>query len=75
MLAALAAAPLLFGVLLAVALGGYLALQFAPDLVRGLRAGSAPRQSNMTHLAPFRRGFFSCSNKSPPDREFVRSEM
>ena len=43
-LAALAAAPLLFGVLLAVALGGHLALQFAPDLVRGLRAGSAPRR-------------------------------
>ena len=45
-LAALVAAPLLFGVLLAVALGGYLALQFAPDLVRGLRAGSAPRRMN-----------------------------
>jgi hypothetical protein len=39
-LAALAAAPLLFGVLLAVALGGYMALQFAPDAVRGLRSGS-----------------------------------
>jgi hypothetical protein len=39
-LAALAAAPLLFGVLLALALGGYMAVQFAPDLVRGLHAGS-----------------------------------
>jgi hypothetical protein len=31
-LATLAAAPLLFGVLLAVALGGYMALQFASHL-------------------------------------------
>ena len=43
-LAALAAAPFLFGVLLAVALGGYMTLQFAPDLMRGLRASSAPRR-------------------------------
>ena len=38
-LAALVAAPLLFGVLLAVALGGFVAVRFAPDLMRGLRAG------------------------------------
>jgi len=38
-LAALVAAPLLFGVLLAVALGGFMAVRFAPDLMRGLRAG------------------------------------
>jgi gas vesicle protein len=43
-LATLAAAPFLFGVLLAVALGGYMTLQFAPDMVRGLRASSAPRR-------------------------------
>ena len=43
-LAALAAAPLLFGVLLAVALGGYMVGRFAPDLVSGLRASSAPRR-------------------------------
>jgi hypothetical protein len=45
MLAARAAAPFLFGVRLAVALAGYLAcLQFAPDLVQGLRASAAPRR-------------------------------
>jgi hypothetical protein len=42
-LAALAAAPLLFGVFLAVALGGYMLVRFVPDLVSGLRASSAPR--------------------------------
>ena len=43
-LAALVAAPFLFGVLLAVALGGYMVVQFAPNLVSGLRATSAPRR-------------------------------
>ena len=43
-LAALAATPLLFGLLLAVALGGYMGVRFAPDLVSGLRARSAPRR-------------------------------
>jgi hypothetical protein len=37
-LAALAAAPLLVGIVLAVALGGFMVVRFAPDLVRGLRA-------------------------------------
>jgi hypothetical protein len=41
-LAALAAAPLLFGVLLAVALGGYMVVRFAPDWVSGPRASAAP---------------------------------
>jgi hypothetical protein len=44
LLAALVAAPLLFGVLLAVALGGFMAVRFAPDMVRGMRAGSARRR-------------------------------
>ena len=43
-LAALVAAPFLFGVLLAVALGGYMVVRFAPNLVSGLRATSAPRR-------------------------------
>jgi hypothetical protein len=38
------AAPFLFGVLLAIALGGYLLVRFASDLVSGLRASSAPRR-------------------------------
>jgi hypothetical protein len=49
-LAALVAAPLLFGILLAVALGGYMVLQFAPDLVHGLRASSAPAVRAPLHL-------------------------
>ena len=43
-LATLVAVPLLFGVLLAVALGGVITLNFVPDWVRGLRSwiGAAP---------------------------------
>ena len=37
-LATLVAVPLLFGVLLAVALGGVMILNFVPDWVRGLRS-------------------------------------
>lgn len=42
-LATLVAIPFLFGVLLAVTLGGVRALHFAPDWVRAPRSGSAPR--------------------------------
>lgn len=42
-LATLVAVPFLFGVLLAVTLGGVMALHFAPDWVRAPRSGSAPR--------------------------------
>ena len=42
-LATLVAIPFLFGVLLAVTLGGVMALHFAPDWVRASRSGSAPR--------------------------------
>jgi hypothetical protein len=42
-LATLVAVPFLFGVLLAVTLGGVMALHFAPDWVRAQRSGSAPR--------------------------------
>jgi hypothetical protein len=43
-LATLVAVPLLFGVLLAVALGAVMTLNFVPDWVRGLRSwiGAAP---------------------------------
>jgi hypothetical protein len=41
-LATLVAVPFLFGVLLAVGLGGVITLNFAPDWVRGLRSGSPP---------------------------------
>ena len=41
-LATLVAVPFLFGVLLAVGLGGVMTLNFAPDWVRGLRSGSPP---------------------------------
>jgi hypothetical protein len=37
-LATLVAVPFLFGVLLAVALGGVMTLNFVPDWVRGLRS-------------------------------------
>jgi hypothetical protein len=40
-LAALAAAPLLVGFLLALALGGYMAVRFAPDMVRARRMSAA----------------------------------
>jgi hypothetical protein len=39
-LTTLIAVPVLFGVLLAAALGGFMALHFAPDWMRGLRSGS-----------------------------------
>ena len=39
-LATLVAVPFLFGVLLAVALGGIMAIHFATDWVRGPRSGS-----------------------------------
>ena len=42
-LATLVAVPFLFGVLLAVTLGGVMALHFALDWLRGPRSGSAPR--------------------------------
>jgi hypothetical protein len=42
-LAALAAAPLVFGVVLAVALGSYMVVRFAPDLVSG--CAPAPRRA------------------------------
>jgi len=42
-LATLVAVPFLFGVLLAVILGGVMALHFALAWLRGPRAGSAPR--------------------------------
>jgi hypothetical protein len=48
-LAALAAAPLLFGVFLAVALGGYMLVRFAPDLVPG--CAPAPRRAYDRGLA------------------------
>jgi hypothetical protein len=47
-LATLVAVPILFGVLLAVALGGIMALHFAADWVRGPRSGSGSTQCRVT---------------------------
>ena len=68
-LATLVAVPFVFGVLLAVALGGIMALHFAPDWARGaaLRVGAARRATGrigMTVPATLT----VCSVRNTPDK-------
>jgi hypothetical protein len=67
-LATLVAVPFLFGVLLAVTLGGVMALHFAPDWVRAPRSGSTPRAVHQTRRyegVPAARTV--CSVRNTPD--------